>query len=300
MQCQSGTGSAKSKILKLVKIPFAQSEAMENTPVLYDNRPLLVQAFRPGGHNLNADDMYLYIRDLATGQEIARFGQRHSFPSAFVNGNEINVFASEYDTKDWAQSIYRFSSTDLKTWKRELAVPRQGSEHLFNTSVCKDPYGFLMAYESNEPVMFCFRFARSKDLSNWKDVEGLIFTGQHREYSACPVIRYFAPYYYVMYLHQPMSDHNGWITFAARSKDLENWELSPLNPILEAGEGEGINNSDVDLFEYDGNTYLYYATGDQDQWSSLRVAMFNGSMEDFWLSCFPGDQDTITISTRIK
>jgi beta-xylosidase len=110
-------------------------------------------------------------------------------------------------------------------------------------------------------------------LSHWEKLPGLIFTGVNHEYSACPVIRYFAPYYYVIYLHAAVPGHRGWVSFLARSKDLAGWELSPFNPLLEAGLGEGINNSDVDLFEYEGNTYLYYATGNQHDWGALRVAM---------------------------
>ena len=70
-------------------------------------------------------DMYLYIRDLATGKEVARFGDGHSFVNAFVNGPEMHVFASQADNKDWFHDIYHFSSTDLKTWKRELAFQRE-------------------------------------------------------------------------------------------------------------------------------------------------------------------------------
>ena len=66
-----------------------------------------------------------------------------------------------------------------------------------------------------------------------------MFTGEKKEYSACPVIRYFAPYYYVIYLHAAIPGHNGWVSFMARSKDLATWQLSPMNPILEAGAGEG-------------------------------------------------------------
>ena len=73
----------------------------------------------------------------------------------------------------------------------------------------------------------------------------------------------------------------------ARSKDLKTWELSPFNPILEAGKGEGKNNSDVDLIEVDGKTYLFYATGDQETWGTVRVALFNGDMKLFFRSYFP-------------
>ena len=184
---------------------------------------------------------------------------RHSLGSAFVRGDEIHVFAADHTENDWFHDIYHFRSTDLKTWTRELAIRREGSEHLLNSSVCQDEQGFLMAYESNQPVAFCFKFARSKDLAAWQKVPGLVFTGEKNEYGACPVIRCFKPYYYVIYLHAAIPGHNGWVSFLARSKDLATWQLSPRNPILEAGEGEGCNNSDVDLIEIDGKTYVTIA-----------------------------------------
>jgi beta-xylosidase len=190
-------------------------------------------------------------------------------------------------------------STDLKTWKRELAIPLEGGEHLFNCSVCRDDEGYLMAYESTQPVGFCFKFARSKDLSHWEKIPGLIFTGEKHEYSACPAIRYFKPYYYVIYLHASIPGHKGWVSFLARSKDLATWQLSPKNPILEASPGEGINNSDVDLFEWEGNTYLYYATGDQATWGSVRVAMYPGPMRSFYESYFPLGEKMTSVSTRV-
>jgi hypothetical protein len=200
--------------------------------------------------------------------------------------------------RDWFQSIYRFSSSDLQDWKRELAIPRDGDEHLFNVSVCRDDDGYLMAYESNRPVQFCFKFARSRDLASWDKINGLVFAGRHDQYSACPVIRYFRPHYYVIYLHQAIPQHEGYISFMARSKDLETWELSPQNPILEPAPGEGINNSDVDLFEFEGNTYLTYATGDQATWGAVRMAMYPGPMESFFRSYFPDQKPTVKVSTR--
>jgi hypothetical protein len=286
----------------LIKLPVTFGAAMENTPFVFGDRPLLALNYRDDTKN-NTDgykpSMYLFIRDLRTGQEIARFGEGHSFVNAFVNGPELNVFASEGTNRDWFQSIYRFTSTDLKTWKRELAIEREGDEHLFNCSLCRDDQGFLLAYESNLPVGFCFKFARSRDLAKWEKVPGLVFAGvDGKEYSACPVIRYWAPYYYVIYLHAAIPGHNGWVSFLARSKDLIAWELSPANPILEAAPGEGINNSDVDLFEWEGNTYLYYATGDQATWGSVRVAMHAGPMRQFFESCFPAGTPGMTITTK--
>ena len=115
---------------KLVKLPFSFPTGMENTPVVFGGRPLLVDNHRPGGFEAKGENAYLFITDLTTGQEVARFGKGHSFVSAFVDGPELNVFATEFtdfgnviNTK----CINRFSTTDLKTWKQELAIPRDGA-----------------------------------------------------------------------------------------------------------------------------------------------------------------------------
>jgi hypothetical protein len=61
-----------------------------------------------------------------------------------------------------------------------------------------------------------------------------------------------------------------------------------------------MNNSDVDLFELEGNTYLYYATGDQATWGAVRVAQFAGSTRDFFLRHFPDGAPVVNVSARRK
>lgn len=197
---------------KLIKLPFALGQAMESSPIIWQGRPLLVSNYREDTKNRTDDytrSMYLYILDLETGREISRFGAGHSFANAFVEGTELNVFASEGTNRDWFQSLVRFRSTDLAHWQREPAIAQDAGEHLFNASVCRDAQGYIMAYESDKPVQFCFKFARSRDLSAWRKLDGLVFTGVHNEYSACPVLRYFAPYYYAIYLHAAIPGHTG-------------------------------------------------------------------------------------------
>jgi hypothetical protein len=76
------------------------------------------------------------------------------------------------------------------------------------------------------------------------------------------------------------------------------WDLSPFNPIMEAAAGEGINNSDIDLFEYERRTYVYYATGDQATWGTVRIAMYDGPMRQFYESHFPEDAAMVRVSTQ--
>jgi len=306
-------GGARPENPKLSRIPVTFGTAMENTPVVFKGQPLLVLNHRDDSKN-NTDPytkkMHLYIKDLATGQELARFGEGHSFVNGFVNGEEFNVFASEGSDRDWFKSIYRFRSTDLKTWQRSPAVALEGDEHLFNCSVCRDDQGYLMAYESNKPVQWSFRFARSKDLNTWTKVPDITFADrQGQSMCACPVIRYVAPYYYVIYtaergkgagaIYEYASLQSKWVPVVARSKDLVTWALSPTRyPVLEPCEGEGPNCSDLDLFEYKGNTYIYYATGDQATWGSVRVAMYAGPLKEMLEAHFPPNVPTTTFDAR--
>ncbi|MBX7258675.1 MAG: family 43 glycosylhydrolase [Candidatus Hydrogenedentes bacterium] len=292
----------------LVKVPFAfPGPRMENTPIVYKDKPMLVQNVRG---NTKAAGFYLFIQDMVTGEEIAKFGDTFSFVSAYVNGEELNVFATENTDDDWTHDIYRFWSTDLKEWKKELAIARKPGEHLFNANVCKDDQGYVMAFESNAPVQWSFRFARSKDLSKWEEIEGIQFSDT-AEQSACanPTLRYFAPYYYCIYGAWRWQGPGKWyeyrlpetmyVTYVARSKDLETWELSPTKyPMLDPVPGEGINNTDADIFEYEGNTYIFYATGDQQTWGTIRVAMYAGPMKQCLESYFPENVPKIVFNAR--
>ena len=295
--------AAEFKRPELTKLPFAMHKGMENTPLVYKGRPILVMN-RRDDTKVNTDGyaktFNAYIIDLQTGEPSEPFAEGFSFVSGIVDGDRLHVFATEGTDREWFQSIYHFRSEDLKTWQRELAIEKRPGENLFNSSVCRDEQGYLMAYETNQPVQFCFRFARSNDLSKWEDVPGLTFRGEQNEYSACPCIRFVAPYYYVIYLHAAVEGHNGWVSYIARSKDLADWELSPMNPILEAGAGEGHNNSDVDLIELDGKTYLTYATGDQQTWCSIRMAMHPGAMKEFFEGWFPDGSTMPRVDARLE
>ncbi len=298
---KASSGPAAPPNPKLVKLPFAfPGLRMENTPVIFKGRPLLVQNFRPLKADQQESGSYLFIEDLTTGQEVARFGTGFSFVSALVDGDTLNVFATVNTNKEWTKDIFRFWSKDLKTWEEEKVISREGDEHLFNASVCRDDQGYLMAYESNKPVQWSFRFARSKDLSHWEKIPGIEFSDVEGK-SACgnPTIRYFAPYYYVVYgvwAYQPrpwkcyeyLLPETKYTTVVARSKDLVTWEASPTRgPMLDPVSGEGINNTDADLFEWEGNTYIYYATGDQHSWGTIRVAMYLGPMKEMLEAYFP-------------
>ena len=133
---------------------------------------------------------------LISSNEVSRFGQDFSFACGFVNGKELNMFATRTSEKEWTKDVYRFRTTDLKTWKKEMVLPRIGKKHILNTSVCKDPKGYLMAYESDGPTGWETWLARSTDLSRWDRSNGLRFVGV---VFANPTIRHVPPYHYLMF-----------------------------------------------------------------------------------------------------
>ncbi len=314
------TGAATDTMLaaeparpQLIKLPLAYWTGMENSPVIYDGRPLLVLNHRDdskGFHDRYAASMYQYIVDLRTGRHIAELGKGHSAVKAFVDGKRLHVFVTEATNYEWFKDMYDFWSDDLKTWHRELVIKREGEERtVLNGSVCRDDHGFLMAYVSIVDSLPRFKFARSKDLVHWEKVPELVFAGQSgKQYSNTPAIRYFAPYYYVIYYTSvdetgrmvPMEKSFRFASFVARSKDLVTWQLSPMNPMLQPGPGEGINNSDVDLMEFEGNTYLFYATGTQTAtgWGAVRAAIYLGPMKEFFESWFPEGAKMEEVTTR--
>lgn len=253
------------------------AEMCEVSPFVWQDRLALMKCQRPvsGGKR---EDYYLTLEDVETGRRLGRLAEGYGLASAFVHKDSLYVFASRYEGNDW-NDVTVFKSQNLRDWTSSIAV-RQEQEHLFNSSVCAGPDGFVMAYESNDAkyTPFTIKFARSADLLNWTKVPGAVL-GPER-YAACPCIRYADGYYYVLYLEHRTPR---WFfeTYVARSKDLKDWKLSPANPVLTPGLNDGINASDPDVVEFGGQTYIYYSVGDQRSWARLRRAVYPGPLPEF-------------------
>ena len=265
------------------------SHVCEVTPFLWEGKLLLLSSVHHHEAEAVEDKITLQITDPASGEIVARFGAGCSFACAFVEDNTLHVFASRGGY--WQGDIVHLKTTDLKSWTETPAVSRE-NEHLLNSSVCRDGDGYIMAYETDNPVGFCFKFARSADLEHWEKVPDIIYAGlDGKTYSACPVIRRSGDYYYVIYLREDKligeDGRSGYESAMIRSKDLRSWEPAPVGPIFTAREGEGINNSDIDLCEVDGKTIFCYTIGNQLGWEDVREAVFDGTIDQFFAVCYP-------------
>ncbi|MBN2377434.1 MAG: hypothetical protein JXD22_13615 [Sedimentisphaerales bacterium] len=292
---------------ELIRLPVNSGpHHKEHTPIIFNSIPMLVQNYTGPFYAGTCDDeSYLYIENLYNGEELTRFGYGFAFVSAYVEDNVFHIYATENTCTEWTKDVYHFWSTDLQTWQDELVIARDGGEHLFNTSVCKGPDGYIMTYESNTPVQWCFKIARSMDLWHWEKKSDLIFADLvNHTVLANPTIRYISPYYYIIFgTHRtgwPVSDYEFhsptgiYFTCILRSKDLITWDLSPTKyPMIDPVAGDGINTSDADLFEYEGNTYVTYMTGDQSSWGTTRIAMYAGPMKECLEAYFPPNVPTV-------
>lgn len=276
---------------RFTKRQLVRKDMCEVTPVDWKGRLCVLESVRPASGG-TVKDYYITLKDAKTGKLLGQCGEGHGLASALVHNGKLYVFASRWDNGQW-RDVTVFHSSDLKHWESALAL--QGTnEGVFNTSVCKGPDGFVLAYETDDPAYpaFTIKFARSKDLLRWTKQPDATF-GTNR-YTACPCVRHAAGYYYVLYLER-RSPRWFFETYITRSKDLKHWELSAANPVLSPeGLDEGLNASDPDLIEWSGKTLLYFAVGDQRTWMNIKSVTWPGPLASFLASYYktPGIPDS--------
>jgi len=289
------------------KVGTVDCDLVETTPLVFRGKLYRFEWVRTSyGPNRGGRD-HLRILDVATGRATASFGWDCVFGCAIVEGD----MAYAYGTAGvGGESIIVFSSKDLKRWTQEgvMRVPGWG---LYNSSVCRGDGRFIMAFEVGEPPeivgnRFTNFFAESDDLVRWRVLPHDEYVYSRDRYTACPVIRYVAPYYYMIYLEH-LAPEWRFEPYIVRSTDLRDWQLSPLNPVLSVSDedklianphldaqarariaaAEDINNSDLDLCEFEGQTIIYYSWGSQKGTEFLAEARYDGPVAELLRGFFP-------------
>jgi hypothetical protein len=293
---------AKPVIRKLGTI---DCDLVETTPVVFKGRLYRFEYVRANYKPNKTGDSYFRLIDVATGEPTPSFANGYHLGSAYVDGDTVYA----YGVQSWGGSeISVFHSKDLKTGQSETALSLPGWV-AYNTSVCKGPERFVMAIELGEPpevvgVPYTMRFAESDDLIHWKITdEDQVFSKDR--YTACPVLRFVGDHYYMIYLEWLPGP--SYVPYIVRSCDLVHWQNSPYSPVLSYSEEEDkrianpaltaeqrkhiaesrdINNSDIDLCEFQGKTVIYYSWGDQLGTEFLAEAEYDGSMSEFLTGFF--------------
>ncbi|RIH63751.1 hypothetical protein D1164_18530 [Mariniphaga sediminis] len=276
---------------------------VETTPINYRGKVYRFEYVRSRYWNNPTGDSYFRFTDRETGKSTKPFARGFHLGSAFVDDSIVHVTAVNH----WdGEQIFVFTSSDLENWEQRMAFELHGFG-MFNTSLIKAENKFVLMFEVGKPEKeagksFTARFAISTDLKNWNILPAEFSYAMDR-YTAPHCLRYFDKYYYNFYLEA----HNGYEMRVVRSKDLKNWEPSPLNPVLKASDAdrqiinkslsdtlvhkittaENRNNSDMDFCEFKGKLIINYSWGNQKGEEYLGEAEYKGTMEQFLNGWFP-------------
>jgi hypothetical protein len=300
----ASAGGVNKPVIK--KLGTIDCDLVETTPVVFKGRLFRFEYVRTNYKPNTTGDSYFRFTDVATGKPTAAFAKGYHLGSAHVEGDTVYA----YGVKSWgAPEVGVFWSKDLKTWQSATALSTPGWG-IYNNSVCKGRKGYVMAIELGEPrevvgVRFTMRFAESADLIHWKiTAEDQVFSKDR--YTACPAIRFLDGQYYMIYLEEEPGP--SYVPHIVRSRDLVHWESSSCNPVLSFSDAEDkkianpaltaeqrkhiaeskdINNSDIDLCEFNGKTVIYYSWGNQEGIEFLAEAVYDGGLAEFLKSFFP-------------
>jgi alpha-L-fucosidase len=269
---------------------------METTPLILNDKLITITFERKDSYGTA-----ILILDFESHQVLKRIPWNLGLGCAIKVQNLIYIFGSS----DWNSQNYvgmirldqNLNLLDPVDYPHKI-LNATINQKIFNTSVAPDPNGYVMAYEVAEKglVNFSIRFLKSSDLEHWEPI-GTIF--KPREYAACPSIRYWNGWYYILFLKtvQPARGKKlgKYVVFISRTQNFETFEdyqgnkhyppqIQVLSP--DGYPYEGVNNSDLDLVEFQQKVYFVYGDGDQQHWSNVRIALYLGTMgqffEEFW------------------
>jgi alpha-L-fucosidase len=295
------------------KLGTIACDFVEATPIAYMGKLYRFEYVRPKESNPKNDKGSSYFRfvDLSDNSVVTELGKNHHLGCAYTDSEFIYVSGMR---NTWGgDTVTIFRSYDLAVWEEyPTTFPGWG---IFNTGICKMNGIYTLLMEINSPVEeagkspFTFRFAQSDDMINWRlTPSDCVF--QKDRYAGGPAIYTFPgdPNYYVLYLEALPGGF--YTTCIARGTDLKTWEYSPVNPVLmyDAAEDKRIanpfltqaereriefahdvNNSDMELCEWNGQTIITYSWGNQHGNEFLAEAVYDGTPHELLSGFFYND-----------
>lgn len=296
----------------LQKLGTVKINAVESTPVVWKDKLLRFEWVRnstygKAGGVTKTVGCYHFV-DMETEQPLFEFANDHSFGCCIAEGDKMYVHGTRGG--GGGNVLDTFWSTDLKNWEQSTALTFPEDIKLYNTSVCKADGKYVMAIEigGKSPAVgnpFTCVFAESQNLVDWEMLDMMEYSFSRERYTACPCIRYYDGYYYLICLHA--APYHRWVPYIVRSSDLKDFEVGIANPIMWPDNDDKIvinpdrfskeeldyienavdcNNSDIDMCETNGKTLITYSWGNQLGKEFLALAEYDGSEEEFLKSFF--------------
>ena len=294
----------------ITKLGTIDCVLVETTPVVFRGRLYRFESVRPGYAGNRTGASYFRFVDHESGDPGTPFAAGYHLGNVMVDEDRLFVTG----TNIWdGERVDMFVSRDMEHWDawNALDLPGYG---IFNTSLCRGSDGYILMFEVGRPpeiagIRFTARFAVSPDLRHW-DLTPPECTYSKDRYTAPHCLRYLNGHYYNFYLEAVNGEYEQHVV---RSRDLVQWDSSPLNPVLRASEDDrqvaspclspdqkerirtarNVNNSDIDFCEYEGQLIINYSWGNQQGVEHLAEGRFNGTLTEFLTGWFPDEGVTI-------
>ena len=274
----------------------------ETTPFVWKGKLMRTEMLYIEGDN-RKDCQGVGIRDVESGKILSQVGKDSYFHAAYVENDTLYITAVD---KKERGVIRMYESTDLIHWTNRPLFNNKGWVY-YNTALTKGPDGYVLLMEASHPkeyvgaYPFTFFFATSPDLVNWTFMDYDLGFSKER-YMGGPWMKYSEGYYYVIAVTElPCKRYTNYIY---RTKDFRDWEVGLYNPLLMPDDEDrkispravdmdeeflekiktafNINNSDVDMCDWNGKTYICYGTGNQMGTSGwLAEAEYDGTVAEF-------------------
>lgn len=256
----------------------------EMTPFVWKGRLMRSELIDPSFGTKKSASEGVGIRDVETGKILSHFAKDSYFHSAFVDEDKVYVTGVSMESPD---TIRIYESSDLINWSSRDLFTNPGWAYC-NTQITKGPDGYVIILEAYKPEEYVGEkythfFAKSPDLVNWTHLDPTRYSLTTERYNGGPWIRYSDGYYYAIAVE--LLPCRVFSNSLLRSKDLENWEVGKYNPLLMPSNADklysehicdftperleqiktayNINNSDIDMCDWNGNVYMNYAGGNQ-------------------------------------
>ncbi|MBR5543023.1 MAG: hypothetical protein IKU65_02870 [Oscillospiraceae bacterium] len=279
----------------------------EMTPFVWNGRLMRLELIDPSFATDSSIPRYAGIRDVETGEILSTFAEDSYFHSAYVEDGTVYVTGVDMKRRS---TIRVYTSRDLKNWTNEVLFDNPGWRY-YNNQITKGPDGYVIVLESDHPEYagepFTMFFAKSPDLKEWIHLDPTRFCNSPERYNGGPWIRYCDGWYYLITV--TLLPCRRFTNYIFRSKDLETWYVGYYNPILmpDADDrkispravdfteerleevkhgGFNINNSDIDMCDWQGKVYINYLCSNQIGWYYMAEAEAEGTVADFLKSYF--------------
>jgi len=290
----------------------------EMTPFVWNGRLYRAELVDPGKGTDSSILRRVGIRDVETGEFISYLAEDSYFHSAFIDGDVAYVTGVCMARRD---TIRIYESRDLINWTARDLFTNPGWVY-FNSQIVKGHDGYTIIIESGAGVYphlaedeaprkyvgtngWTMFFAKSPDMKTWRflDYEKPFSRDEH---TGGPALKYSDGWYYL--LGDCKIPRYVYTSYMYRTRDFETWYVGYYNPIIMPSDEDrkispnykditeeererlktafNVNNTDLDLCEWQGKTYINYLCGNQlgNYW--MCEAICDMPLADFFKSYF--------------